>query len=369
MSVKFNPSRLKLARTRRQLTFKALAEKVGLTPRMVSEYEKDYCRSEPPPETVEAFSYALNYPIDFLLGEDSIETLDKGLVSFRSLKKMKAAQEHAALSAGQIGILISEFFEEKFNMLTVKVPDYRNLYVTPSVAAKTLRDEWSLGNASISNMVHLLEKNGVRVFSLSENTQDVDAFSFWKGDTPYVFLNTQKSAERSRFDAAHELGHLVLHKHGSSQGKEAETEADSFAAEFLMPSVTLLPYKDHHLSLNSILELKHNWKVSAMALIVQLKNEKVITEWQYKSLIIEANKRGLRTQEIDSIQREKSLIIEKILTELKKDGLSLTKFAKQLNLPLDEVSALLFKHSVAAQNGSPRKSTKLDTPRHLQLVK
>ena len=77
MSVKFNPSRLKLARTRRQLTFKTLASEVGLTPRMVSEYEKDYCNSEPPEATVEAFSRALNYPPEFLLDEDAIENVSK----------------------------------------------------------------------------------------------------------------------------------------------------------------------------------------------------------------------------------------------------------------------------------------------------
>ncbi len=43
----------------RQLTLKALAEKVRLTSRMVSEYEKKYCTSIPPEETVAAFEKAL----------------------------------------------------------------------------------------------------------------------------------------------------------------------------------------------------------------------------------------------------------------------------------------------------------------------
>lgn len=56
----FNPERLKLARMRRQLTLKALAEKVGLTSRMVSEYEKKYCTSIPPEETLAASEKALS---------------------------------------------------------------------------------------------------------------------------------------------------------------------------------------------------------------------------------------------------------------------------------------------------------------------
>ena len=70
----------------------------------------------------------------------------------------------------------------------------------------------------------------MRVFSLAENTKNVDAFSCWRNDEPYVFLNTFKSTERSRFDSAHELGHLVLHRHGGAkQGRSAEYEAHLFA--------------------------------------------------------------------------------------------------------------------------------------------
>lgn len=339
-----------MARTRRQLTFKTLAQEVGLTPRMVSEYEKDYCSSEPPEATVEAFSRALNYPTEFLLDDDSIEEVAKETVSFRSLKSMKAAQEHAAIGAGQLGVLISEFFERSFNMLDVNVPDYR--HIEPEVAAQMLRAEWGLGTASISNMVHLLEKYGVRVFSLAENTQNVDAFSFWKGTTPYVFLNTQKSGERSRFDAAHELGHLILHQHNSPQGKDLESEADRFAAELLMPRATVLPYKGSTVTIQSILKLKHNWKVSAFALIVQMKNVGVLSEWQYKSLVIQASQMGLRTKEIDGIKRETSHIINKILAALSEDGCSIADLANSICLPVDEVSGLLFRCAVIPNTGS-----------------
>lgn len=74
------------------------------------------------------------------------------------------------------------------------------------------------------------------MFSLVEETRSVDAFSVWRSNKPYIFLNTVKTAEHSRFDAAHELGHLVLHKHGGPGGRAAEDEANRFASSFLMPS-------------------------------------------------------------------------------------------------------------------------------------
>lgn len=371
MSVKFNPTRLKLARTRRQLTLKALAERVGMSSRMVSEHEKDYCKHVPLEETVVAYSKALNYPASFFLDPDPVETVDKETVSFRSLKSMRAAQEHAAIGAGQIGVMINDYFESRYNLPSENLPDYRR--VEPEVAAEALRQEWNLGTLSIGNMIHLLEKNGVRVFSLAENTQDVDAFSFWKGGTPYVFLNTQKSGERSRFDAAHELGHLLLHKHGVPQGKDAEAEADRFASALLMPKLTLLPYKGQNLTIESILSLKVKWKVSAMALIVQMKNVGVLSEWQYKSLIITASKMGLRTKEINGIPRERSLIIEKLLQAMNSENITITKLAADLCLPLDEVSALLFCLGVVANpntmdNRSPLGSVSEKRP-NLALVK
>ncbi|WP_261371327.1 ImmA/IrrE family metallo-endopeptidase [Yersinia frederiksenii] len=65
-------------------------------------------------------------------------------------------------------------------------------------------------------MVHLIEPKGVKVFSLAENCVEVDAFSFWTNRKPFVLLNTIKTSERSRFDATHQLGHLVLHQRSSN---------------------------------------------------------------------------------------------------------------------------------------------------------
>ncbi|WP_234014515.1 ImmA/IrrE family metallo-endopeptidase [Cronobacter dublinensis] len=78
------------------------------------------------------------------------------------------------------------------------------------------------------------------MFSLAENCIEVDAFSFWVDEKPFVLLNTMKIPERSRFDAAHKLGHLVLHKHSSNNGRQAELDTDRFASAFLMPERSVL---------------------------------------------------------------------------------------------------------------------------------
>jgi len=69
-----------------------------------------------------------------------------------------------------------------------------------------LRRLWGLGELPIKNIIHLLEAKGIRVFSLSIDSAQVDAFSMWHVNRPFVFLNTKKSCEHSRFDVAHKLG-------------------------------------------------------------------------------------------------------------------------------------------------------------------
>ena len=106
------------------------------------------------------------------------------------------------------------------------------------------------------------------------------------------------------------------------------------------------------ITIQSILKLKHNWKVSAFALIVQMKNVGVLSEWQYKNLVIQASKMGLRTKEIDGIQRETSHVINKILAVLSEDGCTIVDLAKKIGLPVDEVSGLLFKYAVVPNAGA-----------------
>ncbi|EAQ9998765.1 ImmA/IrrE family metallo-endopeptidase [Salmonella enterica] len=346
--MEINPERLKLARLRRKMTYSALAAATGLSSKSVAEYEKYDSLFSPSEHTLSILANTLGYPVSFFYGKD-VDFVDPSTVSFRSLKNLKAAEQHAAEAAGSLGVMINNYFENVFNLPCMNIPNLRDS--EPEVAAEIVREKWGLGVKSISNMVHLLEANGVRVFSLAENTLDVDAFSFWKNDTPYVFLNTQKTGERSRFDAAHELGHLVLHRHGSPQGKSAEEEADNFASAFLMPKRTILATKMAFPTLDGIISIKGNWLVSSVALIVRMKNVGILTEWQYRSLMVEATKRGLRKSEVNGIAREKSLVIDKLLASLKKEGIGISGLSTMLSIPTDELTHLLFKLTVINGDG------------------
>ena len=149
-----------------------------------------------------------------------------------------------------------------------KLTDFRGY--SPEAAAAGVRSLWGLGERPIKNTIHLLEAHGIRVFSLAEDCKEVDAFSFWQDSTPFIFLNTFKSGERSRFDGMHELGHLLLHRHGGPDGRAAEHEADAFASAMLMSRGDVLAHAPRLATLPVLIQLKKRWCVSLAALNYRL---------------------------------------------------------------------------------------------------
>ena len=350
----FNPNRLRLARKRRRLTSKRLAELADITPVTLSRIEKGL--NEPSDETLTALAEALNYSIEFFEGDD-IDEVAVESASFRSLTSMTAAERDSALAASSIAFLFSDWALERFRLPDPDIPKIEH-EKDPATAARLLRDSWGLGEKPVSNMVKLLEAKGVRVFSLAEETKRVDAFSCWRGNTPYIFLNTYKSAERSRFDAAHELGHLILHRHGGPrQDRYVEREADAFASSFLMPRTDVLSRIEYVNSLDALIRAKRRWGVSLSALVYRLHKLGVITDWQNRMFNIQINKRGYRTSEPMAMEREVSSVWRTVFSELWKEKVTRKDIAYELKIPELELEDIVFGLLSDIQSGANTKST------------
>lgn len=343
----FNPTRLELARKRCRYTARILAERAQIAPVTLSRIVNG--KQTPDEKTVEQLVEALGFPRRFFF-EDDIDLIDASTASFRSLKSMTARERDAAVAAGSLAYLLIDWVKAEFNLPTIDLLDLGQEH-NPASAARSLRQYWSIGEKPIGNMIKLLETKGIRVFSLSENTKKVDAFSCWRDDEPYIFLNTLKTAERSRFDAAHELGHLVLHKHGGpKQGRNAEFEANTFASSFLMPYADVLARTPYVACLDNIVEDKIRWGVSAKALAYRLHKMEIITDWQYRTFCIQIN-RKYGNQEPDGLSQERSSIWQMVLREMWKDGISRNHIAAQLNIPHYEMENLLF--GLTGETGPP----------------
>ena len=337
MSQTFNSSRLVLARRRRGLTRTTLAEDSSIALRTIVSYETQ--AREPSPETIARFAETLRFPVEFFYGP-TLEGPPLSGTSFRALSNLTARQRHQALAAGTLALSLSDWITARFETPDPTIPTYTG--VDPELASIAVRSEWSLGELPIANTIHLLEVHGVRVFSVSEENAHLDAFSFWRRDIPYVFLNNMKSAERTRMDAAHELGHLVLHSKEGAQGRQAEMEASMFASAFLMPRGSVLAEAPKNGTLRQLIEAKRRWNVSVAGLAYRMHKLGLLTDWQYRKLFIDMGRDGYRTDEPNSAPSESSQVLTKVFTALREKGMPMAHVAEGLLITTEELSTLVF---------------------------
>ncbi|MFV5998878.1 ImmA/IrrE family metallo-endopeptidase [Streptomyces sp. NPDC056231] len=162
--------------------------------------------------------------------------------------------------------------------------------------------------------------------------------------TPYILLNTRKTGERGRFDAAHELGHLVLHSgYQSPRGPEAEAAADAFASAFLMPRAGILAQQVNNASVERILSAKGRWGVSAMAFSYRLRTMKLLSEWRFQQTAKQLAQLGYRKGEPgSSMVRESSKLISKVFEALRAEGTSVNDLAKSVHIFPEELNHYVF---------------------------
>ena len=129
-----------------------------------------------------------------------------------------------------------------------------------------------------------------------------------------------------------------------------------------MPENDLMGYS-HLFTPGQNIAAKKRWKVSAMALAYRLNSLGYISEWNYRSLLIELGKRGYRSGEPDGIEREVSTVLAKVLAALWSKGMTKDDIAKDLGIPLEEIEALIFR--LSPDQGTIREPRKPE----LRLVK
>jgi len=343
-----NPDRVELVRLRLGLTKTGFAKALDVDRKTIQRFESG--AYELSARTIDALVTLSGYPKEFF-DKDALEYPNAEGVSFRSLRSLTATARDASIAAAALAFELDDWISARYDLPSHDLPQLQGY--APAQAAAALRANWGMGERPIANMVNLLESHGVRVFSLAEETRHLDAYSFWRNDRPYTFLNTMKTAEHSRFDAAHELGHLVLHRHGGAAHRNAEEEANGFASAFLMPPADLRAHLPFVRNLTDILKGKQRWRVSASALAYTLHKHQVISDWHYRGYCIELNKIG-REKEPFGIEPETSQVWQKILTDLWRQGITIPKISAQLSIPEGEISNLLF--GIAAAPGQPQVS-------------
>lgn len=314
----FDPERLTLARELRGLTKLELSEKIGKTPSAVSQFEMG--RARPDGQTVGRISLALGMPASFFAKTPDatpykIIPLDH--CHFRSLRSATQRDRRTLLARGSLICGLISFLEQKVHLPPEQVTA---LAATPADTegieslATEVRRRWGLGLGPIGNMVNLLERHGIVVIPIDESCREVDAFSLWNAKRPTIFLVMEKgSTSRTRMDASHELGHLLMHVDVQAGSPELERQANQFGSAFLLPRDSFFHEAPRRLSWDHVWELKRRWKVSGAAIIRRCYDLGTISEPAYRRAFMHLNQTGQRTSEPHEPPHESPVTLQKAL--------------------------------------------------------
>lgn len=351
--MEFVGARLTQARKARGLRIAELAREIGLTRQAIHRYELG--QACPSRGVIAQVTQVLDFPFGFF-HKPYIGGSVCGTEFFRSFKS--ATNKERLMCSARRAFLheIVSFLEAYVDFPALSLPDISALrsvdkytYTEIEEAASLCRSVWGLGNGPIPDLLLLLESNGFIAAKLSFGSQRIDAFSCWYGTRPFLFLGNEKSAVRSRFDAAHELGHIVLHEGLDQEQLEdpaelnrIEGEANRFASAFLLPEESFA-YEVTDATLEHFLGLKEKWNVSLAAMIYRADQLGVLTQDQTLRLRKQLSKLGYnRLEPLDNtIKHEMPRVVSRAVKLLVSEGiLSKSDLLDQFDLPPSEVATL-----------------------------
>ena len=114
-----------------------------------------------------------------------------------------------------------------------------------------------------------------------------------------MLKNSGQSAERDNWTLAHELGHLLLHRHipNVETDNTFNDEADSFARSFLLPRQEFVRAVGGRCTMELLLALKSSYRVSIQALVRSMHQYELITDSQYQFAFKRLTQKNMRRVE------------------------------------------------------------------------
>jgi len=332
----FSPSKLTQARQMLGITRAELARRANLSAAAVSQYESG--TSRPRGKSLAELALALEVPVEFLTDRRDPPRLPLGDEAFfRSLRRTsKRKRDQAVAYAGLVAQLVSEIERH------AQLPAYEQvegMAMDPDdppehaeKAAEEIRARWDLGSDPVPHVVRLLERRGLIVTRLPLS-EEVDAFSWVAGPRPLVLLGTDKrDFERSRFDAAHELAHVVLHAADPEPANPAmEKQAHRFAGALLIPEGAIRnEWPQGRWNWSHLVEIKQRWGISIGALLIRGRHLGLISPSQYENRMKYMSRMGWRRREPGGgTSPERPELLDQALGLLQQNGIPLEQLAAE----------------------------------------
>ncbi len=275
----FQQDRLSQILAVRRLTQVQLAAMVGVSPATISKWRAG--TQAPEREALDRLAGVVNVTPEWFT-RPPMEKVSLPLFRSNASAHVAArAMLEARLEWAQdIAVALMEFVD--YPKLNLPVRSFSNPEeITPEdieKAASECRDMWRLGRVVVQDLALAVEGAGVILIREETGIAQIEGLSAWSEvlGRPIILLSADKdNGYRSRFDLAHELGHLVLHRHiqrttDRERHKQMEKQAHHFAGAFLLPAETFASEVRMPVTLDDLLLLKRRWGVSVAAIMMRL---------------------------------------------------------------------------------------------------
>ena len=281
----FNRHNLRTARELRGLTQVELAQSIGsLAAASVSQFENGHSR--PSAATLDKLAATLKVPVTFFAVPTDTAAGSELDGFFRSLRSTTPRDRRRARALVEVVRVLTLALEAvtalpQLNLLRHPIaPDTVDADIER--IAQDVRRVWGLPPGPVHDVIRCIERNGIVTTRVHTSLEKADAFCVPYHDRPIIVLGADKGLrDRSRFDAAHELGHLVMHSPDDEGSKVAEQQAHRFAAAFLMPANDIRGELPAKADWPRLLDLKVKWQVSIAALLMRARTLGVMSPNAY----------------------------------------------------------------------------------------
>lgn len=310
-------SRLKQIRESRGLSQRELAEAVNIAQPVLSGYEAD--TRGPNIAIARKLADVLAVPTAMLV-KTPLTMPEGSLGLFRSVRsKVGASDYNQARRMAEIALESVMILAEGVSLPTARLAP--TLDTTPNEAAVFARSMLGLPpDEPILNVTAAVECAGAIVLKLTGLPDHIGGFSAWVQDSPrkpVIVCRSEVSAFRLRFTISHELGHILLgHQVFGRPTKDTESEANEFAANFLLPEKAMHDVFSAPIDLQQLARIKGRWGVSMNAILLRAKGMGYVTEGRYRAIYETMRRKGWLQQEPgDATTKPETSILLKDLLE------------------------------------------------------
>ena len=335
--------RVRQVREMHRLTQASLADKLPtLTQYRLSRVEGG--RLDPDEETVAMLASVLGVTVDFFERPPfpDVQALSPQLRSRSS--RLTQGSKNSALQWARLIMEEYERLQAAAKAIPVRL---RPLYsLSPSDAAHEVRDWLGFSaNEPLPYLVLAVERLGVAVLGVPFPADAMDAFCAWRDGSPVVGLLSGAPGDGLRFSLAHEIGHLVLHDSTATTGKDAESQADQFAAELLTPLLAMRKAMPSRITLSTLTMLKSQWGVSIKALIRRARELGHVDQDRAISFYKQISSRGWNQVEPGHVPREKPRALRKLAEISYGSGPNIEKMAADAGWSEELAQQVLAEHA------------------------